>query len=233
MRLHRFYIPTPIGSDKNLRIESEDMIHQIRKVFRLGVGDKVIVFDGSGFDYICEILETEKSASLMSLQVSEIVKSRFMPERQVVLAAALVKKDNFEWIAEKATELGISRIIPVVAERSEKKFLNEDRLQKILIEASEQSGRGNIPTLEKMIDFSDAVSMSIESKIVFHTEGEKWQKETGKDSGPVMIFIGPEGGWSDAELEMFQKYNIPTYCLGSQILRAETAVVAALSQVVF
>ena len=117
MRLHRFYISDPIGLQTEVTIHSAELVNQIRRVFRLKAGDSVIVFDGSGSDYECRIADFGKES--ITLDVGSSSRSRFVPEREVILCAAIVKKDTFEWIVEKATELGVTKIIPIMAERSE------------------------------------------------------------------------------------------------------------------
>lgn len=247
MRLHRFYIQESIGSQKEITVQSDELINQITRVFRLKIGDAVILFDGSGNDYECTIANfgggagrgTHDSAGektdqkMVTFNVAKSMSSRFMPVREISLCAAVVKKDTFEWIAEKATELGVTQIIPVMAERSEKKNLNEDRLKKIVIEASEQSGRGSVPTIHPIISLKESLDWIKEkniSALAFHTEGPQFDSKVMSDkSDKLEVFIGPEGGWSPAEVEMFHSYEVPVVCLGTQVLRAETAVVAALS----
>lgn len=234
MRLHRFYVSEPVGTNTEFSVHSIDLAHQVKNVFRLKKGDSVIVFDGSGSDYECSLVENDGKS--VTLRVVSAARSRYMPARKVFLYAALVKKDNFEFIVEKATELGVTDIVPVLAERSEKKGLNEGRLRKILVEASEQSGRGDVPEVHPIADLQGALSRVAEGAqvIAFHTEGEAF---TGEDLDgvevPAAVFIGPEGGWSPDEIDLFHKNDVAVRCLGSQVLRAETAVVAALSMVVF
>jgi 16S rRNA (uracil1498-N3)-methyltransferase len=244
MRLHRFYVSQEIGDQKQLTIDSAELVNQVRRVFRLKTGDEVIIFNGTGFDYVCKIDSFEKntkisSDSVMRLTVTETKRSRFSPTRKIYLCAAVVKKDTFEWIVEKATELGVTDIVPIVAERSEKKSLNEERLRKIAIEASEQSGRGTTPMVHGIMGRGEAAAfLKKENKdieiIAFHTEGESLKREEFSDTEvPLAVFIGPEGGWSPEEIDMFHKEDVRVRCLGTQVLRAETAVIAALSQVVF
>jgi 16S rRNA (uracil1498-N3)-methyltransferase len=158
---------------------------------------------------------------------------------------------------ENATELGVSHVLPILSERSEKKSLNMERLQKIAVEASEQSGRGNIPIihpitkLEESFDYVkshiggdkraiDRVAGSLQM-LAFHTEGEFFSAEANQpirawrrpSTMQIALFVGPEGGWSEREVELFHKENIPVKCLGKQVLRAETAAIASLSQFVF
>jgi 16S rRNA (uracil1498-N3)-methyltransferase len=127
----------------------------------------------------------------------------------------------------------------VIAERSEKKNLNAERLEKIVIEASEQSGRGTVPTIHPVVAFSEALADVVKRKlpgIVFDPSGTKFSQNDFADfsvDANIAAFIGPEGGWSPDEIAAFKQANIPVLSLGQQILRAETATVAALSRLVF
>ena len=254
MRLHRFFSNDPVvptiesgnQNDRNDLITRSSATAQWKKVFRFGPGDRVILFDGSGRDFTCEILEYKggngNGEGETVLKIIESHENNVKPRCDVSLFAAVVKKDTFEWIAEKATELGVSDIVPVIAERSEKKSLNVERLEKITIEASEQSGRGTVPRIHTVIDLPDALAEITKRKqpaIVFDPSGVKFSQkyfaafDVADDGVSVVVFIGPEGGWSESELELFRQSGIPVLSLGPQILRAETAVVAALSQFVF
>ena len=146
MRLHRFYIDKPITSE-TFDISDRDLVHQWRNVFRYNVGSQVIFFDGTGTDFLCMITSLRNLGA--SLAVVKKTKSRFVPQREVWLCAGIVKKDNFELITQKATELGVTHIVPILCERSEKKNIHKERLEKIVIEASEQSGRGDIPRIHE------------------------------------------------------------------------------------
>src|SRR3989344_4745042 len=114
MRLHRFYIAEKIGSRQDMAVNSAELVNQIRKVFRLKTGDGVILFDGSGNDYTCTISDQIKDdKNIVNFHITGIVESRYMPARDsraVTLCAGIVKKDTFEWIVEKATELGVTKI---------------------------------------------------------------------------------------------------------------------------
>lgn len=236
MRLHRFYTSDTIGSRKELTVTDAEVVHQIRRVFRLRPDDLVVMFDGSGFEYVCTIMSYEGD-DRMTLSVRESNHARFTPSKgpRLWLFAALVKKDTFETIVEKATELGVTDIVPIMAERSEKKSTNEARLSKIVMEASEQSGRGDLPLIHPVMSLKDAIDLSVTQKvkkvIAFHTVGAQFRH--GEDSGIEGCFIGPEGGWSPSEVDLFHTQKIPVRCLGPQILRAETAVIATLSLVVY
>ncbi len=228
MRIHRFYVNSPIQG-KRFEISDRELVHQWRSVFRYNVGSQVILFDGSGADYLCLItLLTNSSASV---EVVEELNGGDAPKREVTLCMALIKKDNFELVSEKATELGVSRIIPVLCERSEKKNLNMERLGKIVTEASEQSGRGSVPEISKILDLQELLQEGNlpDKKLLLHLDGEYIGDHVGNESDKIAIFIGPEGGWSENELKVFETFGVTRVSLGSQVLRAETAAIATLS----
>jgi 16S rRNA (uracil1498-N3)-methyltransferase len=157
---------------------------------------------------------------------------------------ALIKKDNFEWVLEKCTELGVSRFVPIMAERSEKKNIDIERAKRIIKEACEQCGRGDLPELLEIKNLDEILSE--ENLITFDGDGEKLQSrkfsevlgfpdvaydatsgQTIRKLPALSLLIGPEGGWSDRELAKFKEKNMPIYSLGNLTLRAETAAIVA------
>lgn len=229
MRLNRFFCEVTLDQKSTL-ISHAPLVNQLKNVFRLVTGDKIILFDGSGFDFISVIEGYEKDT--VSFSVVEVKQNMVVARNETYLFASIVKKDNFEWIAQKATELGVSHIVPVMSERSEKKNLNMERLHKIVIEAAEQSGRGTIPEISEILGLETVLEKYSHIKsLAWDIMAEKFvSQDVAEISG---AYIGPEGGWSPKELELFAKHNLKTRSLGPQVLRAETAVIAALSQMVF
>ncbi|HAS84503.1 MAG TPA: hypothetical protein DCS23_00295 [Candidatus Yonathbacteria bacterium] len=247
MRLHRFFVEEKIpvtglpaatparaiagGSTAQageFLVTNETLLNQWRNVLRMEEGDKAVLFSGDGYESLCEFVSltgkiAKKSAVLKVLET----KSGLVPSREVTLYIALIKKDNFELVLEKATELGVSHIIPVQADRSEKKGVNYERAEKILREASEQSGRATVPTISEVID----VEKIPNDVVVFDQRGEISAREffSKHTTAPVSVFIGPEGGFTDTEIESFHARNIPIVSTGTQILRAETAAIVALT----
>jgi 16S rRNA (uracil1498-N3)-methyltransferase len=227
MRLHRFFIAQKLGTSKDVLIEDRDVIHQWKNVFRLESQNEVILLDNSGIEYLCEIETlTREFAKLKVIGHREVVN---VPKKEITLFCSLIKKDNFEWILEKGTELGVSEFMPVLSERSEKKDFNFERGNKIIKEASEQSGRGKMPILNEIVDLEKVFSEFSGSFIAFHPEGEKFYTEKVSNLDKIGVLTGPEGGWTDNELELFQKNGVKIYSLGSQVLRAETAAIAVAS----
>ena len=243
MKLQRFWIDGKISADNSLgglfEVADTALLHQLKNVFRFKIGYEITVFDGDGQDHECLIREFLKDKIVLELKKS--YPSRFIPDREIWLCASIIKKDNFEWTVEKATELGVSHIIPILSDRSEKKSLNIERLEKIIIEASEQSGRGNIPAVYPIMKLDEAIEYIMKLQVssgklqvlAFHTEGDPIQGSTLNKDKSIALFIGPEGGWSEKEVELFHKKNIRVTCLGKQVLRAETAAIASLAQFVF
>jgi 16S rRNA (uracil1498-N3)-methyltransferase len=231
MKLHRFFVSgqnVAPHTDKPITIGDPALAHQLRNVFRLKAGNTVVLLDNSGFECTANIALLTKDRAVFSIIDSR--KSENISSRSVWLFSALIKKDNFEWVVEKCTELGISGFVPMLAERSEKKSLNMERLRKIATEASEQSERGILPqifepiALEEVFAFANKNGISLAA---LHPDGEVFDPK--KLVVPAGILIGPEGGWSENETALFKAKNIPTYSLGRQILRAETAAIAVSS----
>jgi len=230
MRLHRFYITTPI-EEKKFDITDRDLVHQWKSVFRYNVGSQVILFDGRGTDYLCMITSLRNLGA--TLEIYKEKKTDDVPRNNVYLCMALVKKDNFELITQKVTELGVTNIIPVLCEHSEKRKLNMQRLNKILVESSEQSGRGDIPVIHEIMKIEEVFQRGIlpQEKIVLHPEGDPLRNYLSglHEVHSFAVFVGPEGGFSPKEVALLKSYNVPAVSLGSQILRAETAAIAISS----
>jgi 16S rRNA (uracil1498-N3)-methyltransferase len=239
MRLHRFFITDHLRNKKDISIFDDELIHQWKDVFRLKAGDRLILLDNTGFEYLSEIGLLAKGEAQVKIIEGNI--SENIPKKDIWLFAALIKKDNYEWIIEKGTEIGVSHFVPIISDRSEKKNLNMERAQKIIKEASEQSARGKLPELHEIVDLETALQKSTPTLVAFDVGGMPFDVAKFKSPstllgvGPTQIgiFVGPEGGWSDRELELFKQKNIPIYSLGSQILRAETAAIVIPSLFLF
>lgn len=166
----------------------------------------------------------------------------FHPSVNVTLLLAVVKFDAFEWAIEKATELGVSTIVPLAAERSEKALLaaaakRADRWKKILLEASQQSRRVRVPVLgglakpdSAFASRTDALGMLLSERPTASSFRKVLQ---GRQATNAILAIGPEGGWTDAEFAVAQRCGFLEASLGRRILRTETAVVTALASLNF
>jgi 16S rRNA (uracil1498-N3)-methyltransferase len=230
MRLHRFYIQTELHVGVDINVEDTEHIHQWVSVFRYKTGDSIILFNGNGNgnEYTGTFSEIHKKQAVINI-TSEV--SAIMPNKngkEVHLYLAAIKKDLFELAVEKCTELGVSSITPIITERTQDKNLNIERLMKVSIEASEQSGRGDVPEINKSVSLHDALESS-KGYSVFIADITPLPVSTpdspSRGDTPATLFIGPEGGWGEKDFELFKAYNPERISLGETTLRAETAAI--------
>jgi 16S rRNA (uracil1498-N3)-methyltransferase len=224
MRLHRFFTKHIIDKENINSFSNPSLVHQLRRVFRLHEGDSVIFFDGSGEDHVSEIVSM--SDKKLEFRVTETKKVKPFSTVKLSLAVSLIKKDNFEWIIQKGTELGVTEFIPIISERSEKKGINMERAEKIMIEAVEQSGRSKLPHIMEPVELGTFLDVEKRGMIAFHTEGVNFFKEDITKTGDVVALVGPEGGWSEKEIKMFIEKGGAVVKLDMPVLRAETAAIA-------
>ena len=228
MKWHRFLIKESLDS-QTVRTVDKDLIHQWRSVLRFGVGDKLILFNDSGVEVKAEF--TNINNELAELKVIEKLERNKSNGRKVYLYLALIKQNNFELAVEKATEVGVASITPLITERTVKLGFRSERLEKIIKEASEQSGRTNIPSLNEPIKLAEALTLAkSDGQIVFcDPSGTNLNSILSNTSIPSItsIFIGPEGGWSQNELTLAREHGAQIASLGQTILRAETATIVA------
>src|SRR3989344_271405 len=197
MKIHRFYIsPEKAEIEAKFKVDDSELYNQFRNVLRFTAGTEVVLFDGSGFEYKAQVVEMSRGS--VHFKVSGRKKG-WVPEKNISLYQAMVKKDKCEWIAEKATEIGVEKIYFFVSERSEKKGLDMRRLEKKIVEAAEQSGRVVLPKVEFIENFQNAFSGS-KNPIVFHTTGVLAREAGINEKKELDIFVGPEGGWTEKEV---------------------------------
>jgi len=222
MKLHRFIGEFDL-SGENTEITNLENIKQIKGVLRLDVGDFLILCDGKGTEAKVEIIEMEKTH--IATKIIEKTKKE-NNSKKVSLYLAILKKENFELAIQKVVEIGVNEIIPIITERTIKTGLNIERLNKIMREASEQSGRTILPTLYPTLKFEDAIQdgKKNEENIFFDfTENKNGTKNTYSKS--ISIFIGPEGGFTEKENNIALENGYKIESLGENTLRAETAAI--------
>lgn len=239
MQRHRFYAKQAQISDTVVTLDGDEA-HHLTRVLRLGPGARVFVFDGDGFEFECEVLAAGKrEVELKKLfAVTDPVESSL----ELVLGQALVKGDKFDWIIQKTTELGVSRIVPLLTDHSEIRWSEEkaeqklERWRRVSLEALKQSRRRHLVRIDPPMSlteyraekgaglfFSERGGRTIDEMIsVFKTLGLR-------PSGPLKLFIAPEGGWSDDEIKKTEGDGVFPVTLGSRILRTETAAITAVA----
>lgn len=222
MRSHRFYVGSKIELKHDFWLQDERLIHQWRNVLRLRTGDQVVLFDGQTTERLYEISElTAREAHLKLVTEYE----RKLPKRPLYLLWALLKKDKNDWVLQKCTELGVSHFVPLLVDRSEKTGFNEERAHKIVIEAAEQCGRSDVPTVRQPIHI-ETVLTEFKNKITLYICEQDGVDEVSVE-GPAGVLIGPEGGWSDKEKQLFKEHRLKHLNLHDFTLRAETAAISA------
>lgn len=221
---------------------SGDDAHHVLVVLRHGIGDTLQVTDSTGATYECCItgIVNHEAQLLPARKLSE----RTASSGQVILAAGLLKSDKFDWVVQKAAELGVSTIIPVQMEHCVVK-LNEtrrqsrqERWQRIALEAAKQCGRNDVPHVAAVQSLADVAAHYRDTRFIVPYEAETAPLRAVCQEirqGDVVIVIGPEGGFAKSEIERLQQTTAwcHTVSLGSRILRAETASLAALSIVMY
>jgi len=226
--MHRFFITNEDSVSGGLvKIMSEELVHQMANVLRFRVGEKVVLLDGEGDEHEVEILEISKK--FVNCRVIEKKVCDGEPSIKIVLYQAMTKNpERFEFVLQKGTEVGVSEFVPLITARTERQSLNKiDRLGRILKEAAEQSCRGIVPVLREVTEFKKLLKDKPAGMcILADPSGGRGLKEVCleiKAGDVVNIFIGPEGGLTEAEVEGAKEAGFEVVNLGKRILRAETA----------
>jgi len=220
MSVKSVYIPDPAIESGRLRILGDE--HQHLKVARAEAGELLEVFDGKGGVWSAKVESVGKREMLVQILES---RREDKVEPELILGLSLVKPAAFELALEKAVEVGVARIVPVVASRSNiAPGRRSDRWIRIVIEAAKQSKRYHLPTIDEPVRFDIALDRPAATKIVFAERGGGPLKSALAGS-PAFFLIGPEGGWTDAELDAARNKGFTLVGLGDGILRTETAAI--------
>jgi 16S rRNA (uracil1498-N3)-methyltransferase len=238
MARRRFIVPANL-IDKDVATLPPDELHHVQNVLRLRSGDEVEILDGEGACY-AGILEL-RDAQMRVCRLRRIA-SPAQPAPVLILAAALLKSDKFEWILQKGTELGVEEFIPLHTKFSElrvpigKLDSRRARWQRIVSEAAKQCRRLSIPRISPprtFADFLDGESSADSTRLIFCEKAENRWTQTPCLSNRIVICVGPEGGWDAAEVRQATQAGYAPFNLGPRVLRAETAAIAAVSIIQF
>jgi len=236
--MHRFFVPAEWITADHVTLHG-DSARQIARVLRLRSGEEIIALDNSGDEYVAT-LRTVTPAKVVA-DVTERRTNRAEPTANITLFQGMLKTDKFEFVLQKGTELGVSTFVPTICERSVARAeegltpSRRVRWERITTEAAEQSGRGRLPTLQDPQALQTAC-YAVVGRGIIPWEMERstpLQDAIGEDVGPINIFIGPEGGFTEAEVETARSVGITPVTLGPRILRAETAAIATVTAVMY
>ncbi|MFL2624990.1 MAG: RsmE family RNA methyltransferase [Candidatus Marisimplicoccus sp.] len=213
--------------DKFITINQIDSKH-ITRSFRKSTGDLIKITNGNGS--ICDA-EIIKIGINIKVKIKKIVSYEREKTSIHVALSPLKNTSRFEWFVEKATELGINQITPIISEYSEKKKVNTERLERIIISSMKQSNQCYRPILNTIVDYKTFILSNKEEKIMANLKNKnKLQKKLLK-SNNLCLLIGPEGGFSDKEIEYSIKNNVKEITLGNNRLRSETAAIYSISAI--
>ena len=225
MRL--FYNKDLTEDDSRLIIEREESRHIVR-VLRKKVGDTIYVTNGKGILFTTKIdVINKNNTELKIINSKKESKTKF----HINIAVAPTKNnDRIEWFIEKSTEIGINTISTVLCEKSERKIIKMDRLEKITISAMKQSLQLHKPIIQELVSFEEFIeNCESENKFIAHCKESKklFLNNCKIKAKTITVLIGPEGGFSDNEIDLAEKHGFISVSLGNNRLRTETAAIAA------
>jgi 16S rRNA (uracil1498-N3)-methyltransferase len=232
--MRRFYAAPDQFTQNKIELSLEESKH-LRDVLRLREGDEVSVFDGEGKEYSCRIEKTGRAKQPAGLIViGEAEPPAPESPLDLTLAIALLKGEKFDLVVQKATELGVKKIVPLNTVRAGVKIKKPDeaskkleRWRRVALEAVKQSGRAKIPEIAAPVEFSEFIRDN-DGVVLFFSERDGKSLDDAKVAGmdKITAVIGPEGGWDDGELALAGERGARIVTLGGRILRAETAGIA-------
>jgi 16S rRNA (uracil1498-N3)-methyltransferase len=233
----RFYVPNPLIKDGFLEIKGSEARH-IRRVLRLRTGDEIVVFNGLSKEYEGAIVE--EGASSVVINIQNISPSKRESPIEITLAQSVLKGEKMDYLIQRATELGIKEIIPFLSSRSipllekSRGLKRYHRWEKIAIEASKQCGRGLVPRIERLQDYSEMLQVASSNSlhlILWEKKGIRLKEilKNSKEKTKIFFIVGPEGGLSIEEVEQAKGKGFLAVTLGKRVLRSETASLCLLS----
>jgi len=233
MRVTRVYVDSPLLAGRRQRMAGTAANH-IARVLRLGIGDALTLFDGRGGEYAGSIDEIGKG--FVSVEVGEHRPLERESALQLTLAQGISRAERMDWVIQKATELGVTRIVPLLTERSVVHLDSGQARKKlqhwrsIAIAACEQSGRNHVPQIEEpgpLLDFLHTQTAG--SRLLLAPDADRRLVDIASAADPVTVLIGPEGGLDESERQAALSAGFVAVRLGPRVLRTETAALSALA----
>lgn len=233
MRVPRIYLPGPL-KEGDQRALPEQSARHVTRVLRLGKGAPLIVFDGEGHSFNALVLDSDREQT--SIALHEPLEEHTESPLHIHLGVALAKGERMDYAVQKAVELGVNEITPLLTERAVVR-LDEKRENKrrqhwfgVIQNACEQCGRSRVPLLHRVINLHEWVQQPLpEPRLLFEPDTHHALKQIDVQNETICCAIGPEGGWTTSELELMAKHGFQSVRLGPRVFRTETAVVAALT----
>ncbi len=225
----RFFCETPIQESAHFALEARATQHV--RVLRMRVGDAIVLFDGRGGDVPATISEIGKRDVVVATQTRVAIERELA--RRIHLFTALIANDRFDWLIQKATELGVASIQPIYSERAQRIPGDVEKRvahwQGVIIAACEQCGRNTLPAIAAPITFEQALEReALGACVLMDAEGDAGV--TLENAAAIEVFVGPEGGFTANELARLREHCAYRLRVGATVLRAETAAIAAIAR---
>ena len=229
MTRRRFHAPPAAFTEQTVTLTADEARH-LRDVLRLKPGDEVYVFDGRGREFQCSVSNTKRDSAELRIE-SEVEPAKPESQLQLNLCIALLKGEKFDLVVQKATELGVTKVTPLITRYADIHLRDAAdatkrvaRWQRIALEAAKQSGRAFVPEISLPLAFEAALEIEGAGVMFSERGGEALENLTGASS--ITALVGSEGGWSDEEIDAARARDFHVVTLGGRILRAETAAIA-------
>ncbi len=236
MSTNRFFIPAADFQGDQVRLGPEQS-HQVCHVLRLKVGDSIVALDNTGVEYDVRLTAVSRSGTVGRITGQRPAAGE--PTAELVLFQSLLAREKFEWVLQKGTEVGVAQFVPVLTDRSllRAKVIEDsklDRWRRIVTEAAEQSQRGRIPKISRIVSFREAVEqpMGFDRRLIAAPFLETMSlrealQGIGRKDVSVALMIGPEGGFTQEEVALATQRGAVAIRLGPRVLRTETAAIVA------
>jgi len=245
--MYRFFVPPEWLTNDAIAITGP-LAHRLGNVLRMRPGEHILLLDNSGWSYETELVAVEKGKITGRVVRKSLAAGE--PRSKITLYQATLKGRNFEWVLQKGTELGLVEFVPIVSQRCVMSSLDAmgteklTRWQRIIAEAAEQSRRARLPQLRPVTLFPQACEMARQADLsIVPWEREQMlslrrllhpdEQDTALRPFSINIFVGPEGGFTPAEIDQARKFGIAPVTLGPRILRAETAGLVAAAAILY
>ena len=225
----RLFFPESLSINSTLKLDKSQS-HYLTKVMRINIGNNFSLFNQNG-EWEARITKITKG--IVEFLIIKKIRSKDN-DKEIWLAFSPIKINYLNFIIQKATELGVSKFTPILTERTIVRKINEKRINKIIIEASQQSNRLKVPKLEEMVKLDNFLKLNQKTNIIFGDLNTSNTKLHVKNTEPLCILIGPEGDFTEKEREKILKLkNIIPLKINENILRAETAAISMISIIAF
>ena len=232
MRLTRVFVDTPLAAGTTVALTG-DAANHVTRVLRLREGDAITLFDGRGGEYAARIARMQRGSVRVEVGAHSTIERESPLE--LTLLQGIARGERMDLIVQKATELGVTRIVALTTERSVVRLDAQQAERKaahwraVAVAACEQCGRNRVPAIEEPVDYATALGHNAALKLLLDPTAPQPMSRPGADVGSIALLVGPEGGFTDTEAELARRAGFEPRHMGPRVLRTETAAITALA----